>query len=238
MEVELVNHSTVDLIQSDASDNMVALAAWVSNDQDNEDRLENRAGVEGLINFLYSNSHNSPFEHGQFTFKLDVPIFVAREHHRHRTQSYNEISGRYTQMKPRFYMPSVGRPKVQKGKIGAYEFEQADTIQNNNVWRTIMQNSYHSWNRYEHLKQDGIANEVARMVLPLNLMTQYYATMSPRNLMQFLTLRTDMQALYEIRDVANQMEGYFKAQMPLTYKAYKKSQAEYAEFKQWKANNV
>lgn len=217
--VEFVNHPTVTLVQSNASDNMVAMAAWVSNGLDQEERLQDQNRVGKLINFLYRNKHMSPFEHGGFTFKVDVPLFVAREWHRHRSMSYNEISGRYTEMQPRFYVPAPERPTVQTGKIGAYQFEP-DTAASYHARASIEQMSREGWKSYHQLKANGVANEVARMVLPLNLMTQFYATVNPRNLMHFLQLRTDPQALYEIREAAHQTEEIFSEQMPHTYKAY------------------
>src|SRR3954466_6495423 len=100
---------------------MVAMAAWVSHDMDSEDRFRTEGRPVKLINFLWRNRHTSPFEHGNITVKVDVPLFVARKWHRHRTQSYNEVSGRYTMMTPRFYSGTIAR--VQKGKPGDYYFE-------------------------------------------------------------------------------------------------------------------
>lgn len=219
LEIEWVHHPKATLVQSNASDEMVAMAAWVSQDRDNEERLKNVKQVEGLIRFLMREKHMSPFEHGQFTFKIDVPLFVRSEWHRHRTQSYNEVSGRYTEMKPRIYIPIPERPAVQKGKVGAYNFEQDEEL----ILEVIEDHkevAKFAFQRYFKEKRKGVANELARNQLPLNLMTQFYATMNPRNLMQFLDLRTDPQALYEIREVANQCLEIFKKQMPLTYGAY------------------
>lgn len=218
--IEFVNESTVELIQSNASDEMVAMAAWVSNNLVSEERLKDTKKVQGLINFLYREKHMSPFEHGQFTFKITTPIFVAREFHRHRTQSYNEMSGRYTEMPPMFYVPSSERPVVQSGKIGAYTFLE-DSELNTAIREEIIEGSEEQYSRYLRLKEMGAANEVARMVLTINIMTQFYATVNPRNLMQFLDLRHADQALYEIREVAAKMEDIFAQQMPMTYNAYK-----------------
>lgn len=221
MTVEFYNESQVELVNFTGGDNMVAMAAWVSNGLDQEERLEDQKKVAGLINYLYSNRHMSPFEHGQYTFKITCPIFVAREFHRHRTQSYNEISGRYSEMKPRFYVPSTIRPVVQSGKIGAYKFE-ADEVLNQAVINELMEGSEEQWNRYIRLKEMGVANEVARMALTINLITEFYATVNPRNLMAFLDLRADDQALFEIRDVAYKMEDFLEEKMPLTYQAWLK----------------
>ncbi len=222
MTLEFVNNSTVELINSNASDEMVAMAAWVSNNLVSEERLNDKAKVRGLIGFLYRERHMSPFEHGQFIYKITCPIFVAREFHRHRTQSYNEMSGRYTDMLPQFYVPSFDRPIVQQGKIGMYSFAPGDHDSHTAVISHIQENAEAAWSRYMEMKEMGVANEVARMVLPVNIMTQFYATVNPRNLMQFLDLRDAPQALYEIREVAEKMNAIFHEQMPLTAEAYDK----------------
>ena len=221
-EVKLVSNVGVKLINTNASDDMVAMAAWVSHDADSEDRLEDRDKVGGLINFLYRNRHMSPFEHGQFIFKVDVPLFVAREFHRHRTFSYIEVSGRYTQMKPRFYEGDTAR--VQHGKPGDYYFEDGTKEQTALYLQSKRKAVQAAWDTYEARLESGMAKEQAREDLPLSLMTQFYATVNPRNLMAFLTLRNDKHALKEIRDVAVKMEEILAQTMPLTYAAYKAEQ--------------
>lgn len=248
--IEFVDHSTVELIKSNATDKDVVLAAWVSNfDKKNapvevpsdsdmrqwasyEDKdWANRwlpsikpflDRAEGLINFLYRERHMSPFEHGSFTFYIDTPIFVAREFMRHRTFSYNETSGRYKELEPRFYLISDERPITQRGKVGAYRFEQGDAEQYGNTFASSTLAYQNSWNAYQSMLSKGVAREVARNVLPVGIMTQFYATANPRNVMQFLLLRNDDNALYEIREVARQIEEQFAKQMPLTYAAFKK----------------
>lgn len=222
--MELVNDVSVSLIDSLASDEMVAMAAWVSHDADSEERLHDKERLRKLINFLYRNKHMSPFEHGTFIFKVDVPLFVAREFHRHRTMSYNEVSGRYTEMKPRYYCGNVAR--VQHGKPGDYYFEEGTEEQTALYLKSKERMVNAAWTEYKLRLDAGIAKEQAREDLPLSLMTQFYATTNPRNLMQFLTLRTDIHALKEIRDVAQLMELELAKAMPLTYGAYKGARAE------------
>lgn len=217
-EIEYVNKCSVELIDASASDDMVALAAWVSNNLDSAERLAETDRVAGLIKFLYRNKHMSPFEHGHFTFKVDVPLFVAREWHRHRTMSYNEVSGRYTEMKPRFWRADATR--VQQGKMGNYYFVPGSSEQTAIYLKSKEKLLKLAWEVYQQRLEAGIAKEQAREEMPLSLMTQFYATCNPRNLMQFLTLRTDPTALKEIRDAAVQVEQIFKAHMPLTYAAY------------------
>lgn len=242
-EIEFVDHSTVKLVKHNASDLDVAMAAWVSNfgsggapvmpeGMPSEYQLRNNWGgervekgwerIEGLINFLYRERHMSPFEHGSFTFFIDTPIFVAREFMRHRTFSYNETSGRYKELEPRFYLINDDRPVVQKGKVGAYRFDGGSAEQYGYTYASTTQAYMNSWGAYQNMLKSGVAREVARNVLPVGTMTQFYATCNPRNLMQFLLLRNDPNALYEIREVAEKMEAIFEEKMPFTYKAFKK----------------
>lgn len=218
--MEFVNKSTVRLVKQNASDVDVAHAAWVSNfGSDAEAR--DTTDVSKLINFLYKNRHMSPFEHGSFTFFVDTPIFVAREFMRHRTWSYNETSGRYKELDGRFYMAPDDRPLVQVGRVGNYSFVPGDENMNR-VKRWATGRAYKlSWRMYKVMLRVGIAKEVARNVLPVGTMTQFYATANPRNVMQFLSLRNDGPALKEIRDVAVEIEKAFAEAMPLTYAAYK-----------------
>lgn len=217
------------LVEASASDEMVAMAAWVSHDRDSEERLSDSNGIRKLINFLYRQKHLSPFEHGHFTFKVDVPLFVAREFHRHRTMSYNEVSGRYTLMKPRFYAGDDTR--VQHGKAGDYYFEPGSQEQTALYLKSKERVLKVAWEEYQHRLDAGIAKEQAREDLPLSLMTQFYATTNPRNLMQFLMLRNEKHALKEIQMVAVEMEKHLALTMPATYKAFSK----YRRREQWAA---
>src|SRR3954449_3277644 len=102
-----------------ASDLAVANGARVSFNLASQE-LSSRE--EGLIRFLMRDRHGSPFEHGYFRFIVKAPLFVVREHHRHRAgHSYNEWSGRYSKMQAEFYVPDNVRTQV--GKPGAYTFE-------------------------------------------------------------------------------------------------------------------
>ena len=161
-----------------------------------------------------------------FTFRVETPIFVAREFFRHRSASYNEMSGRYTVMPKKFYVPEEGvRPLQQEGKAGNYFFVPGTYAQGREVDGSIRRTVVHCVEAYERMLAAGVAKEVARMVLPVNIYTQFYVTMNARNLMHFLTLRTDSTALYEIRQVAGLMEEALKEHMPITYDAYRAKRA-------------
>lgn len=218
--VNLLSESTVELHKTNASDEDVAYAAWVSNNAD--PRAKDTGRIEGLIGFLMRERHMSPFEHGSFTFIVKTPIFVAREFMRHRTFSYNELSGRYTELPQNFYMPTEDRPVRQTGKVGSYSFEPG-TYDQYAAIRGMERTYQECWDKYQSMLNLGIAREVARNVLPVGIYTSFFATCNPRNLMQFLDLRLDPQAQYEIRQVAGQMETHFAETMPLTYRAWRDS---------------
>jgi len=216
---------TVDLVDSMASDEAVVMAARVSSGVENQP-IRNA----GLINYLMRDRHGSPFEHGVFTFRIEAPIFVFREFMRHRMASYNEESGRYKQLDPVFYIPSPSRNLIQVGKVGAYEFIPGDESDTKLVQQILMEKSDSAYSAYLTMIDNGIAREVARMVLPVNIFSSMYVTMNARALMNFLSLRTkDETSAYpsfpqrEIEMVAEKMEEFFAEKMPLTYESFKKN---------------
>lgn len=219
---------TVELIRHMGDDDSVVQAAQVSVTGENEaDLTEERKA--GLINYLLREKHGSPFEHNAMTFYVKAPIFVFREFQRHRIGfSYNEMSGRYTKLLPEFYMPGANRPLVNIGKNSKPEFAEGSTEQALAVGDSLQELYTHAWSQYEHLLDQGIGNEVARVVLPVGIYSQMYVTLNARSMMSFLTLRTqDERAThlsrpqYEI-DVltARKMEATFAKLFPVTYDSY------------------
>lgn len=214
----------VELIAVEASDDRVVQAARVSTQGAASEAEES----EGLVRFLLRNRHMTPFEHNLFTFRVTAPIFVWREHHRHRIGfSYNEESGRYKQLDPVFYMPSPDRNLIQVGKAGHYTFEPGDALHYNNLKFAIKSAAKTTYGLYESLLGDGIAREVARMVLPVNIFSTCYVTTNARALMSFLSLRTKEESSkfpsypqHEIEMVARQYEAILAEHMPVTYKAF------------------
>lgn len=181
----------------------------------------------GLIKFLLENRHGSPFEHVLFTWMISCPIFVWREFMRHRIASYNEESGRYTTLKPVFYLPPRNRPLQQVGKPGHYEFVPGTERQYRKVSQTFRRGAVRQYRDYEALLTAGVAKEVSRMELPLNIYSTAYVTMNARALMNFLSLRTKSEESlfksfpqWEINQVANAMEDNFSFLSPLTHAAF------------------
>lgn len=216
------NDMTVELVDSMGGDDAVVRSARVSTTSDNRD-FDMGVREEGLINYLMRDRHGSPFEHNSFTFYIEAPIFVFREFMRHRMASYNEESGRYKELSPTFYVPSIERPLVQVGKPGAYTFESGDYAQVMTVQAEIMRTNDDAYLSYKRMLNMGIAREVARMVLPVNIYSSMYVTMNARSLMNFLSLRSLNQGTYpsfpqeEIAMVADEMEAIFAEVMPITH---------------------
>ena len=220
--IEYSSDIYVKLVRSMASDDMVIQAAQVSSKgENNPDTVPER-----LINALLKGRHGSPFEHTAFTFFIEAPIFVFREWQRHRISSFNEMSGRYTELKPKFYSPSVERGVINVGTkmkpVFVNHLEAAMDIQ-----AILNHQSSTAWEHYQYMLKAGIANEVARMALPVNVYSQMYWTVNARSLMNFLSLRVESDdstfrsyPQHEIDLAARKVERNFQAQMPLTHKAF------------------
>ena len=199
-----------------ASDLAVANGARVSFNLASQELGERE---EGLIRFLMRDRHGSPFEHGYFRFVVKAPIFVVREHHRHRAgHSYNEWSGRYSKMEPEFYVPEFVRTQV--GKPGAYTFEPVSPEVRETARAEIEAAAAQAFEAYERMLEQGVAKEVARTVLPLSMYTKYYWSCNPRSLMHFCSLRNSEFAQHEIREYARAAEEFLARLMPVTHAAF------------------
>lgn len=212
-EVEVLDNGFVRLDAACADDLSVVNAARVSFGIHN-DKLSERD--KGLIGFLMREKHGTPFEHNFFRFHIKAPIFVVREWFRHRIGwSYNEYSGRYSQMATEAYLPDAEQMRTQVGKPGSYTFEPMEEYQFSQD--RIKMSYYASFHAYEKLLSEGVAKEVARMVLPVATYSEFYATTNARALMNFINLRGDETAQWEIRQYADVLEQFFQAAMPITY---------------------
>jgi thymidylate synthase (FAD) len=232
-DIQFRSDVTVELIRSSASDADVLFAARVSTQ--GEQTLEGAqardtevgARDKGLINYLMRDRHGSPFEHTSLTFYVQAPIFVFREFMRHRIASYNEESGRYRELRPVFYVPGEDRKLIQVGKPGAYEFEDGTAEQTALVQQETMAVTRAAYESYQRMLEAGVAREVARIVLPVNIYSSMYVTMNSRALMNFLSLRTKREGTHfpsfpqrEIEMVAEKMEEFWAKTMPLTYESF------------------
>jgi thymidylate synthase (FAD) len=199
-----------------ASDLAVVNGARVSFNQESDEMTERD---EGLVRFLVRERHGSPFEHGYFRFLVKAPLFVVREHHRHRAgHSFNEWSGRYSKLEPEFYVPEYVRSQV--GKPGAYSFEPVGPDVAATARAEIAAQAEHAFAAYERMLEQGVAKEVARSVLPLATYTKYFWSCNPRSLMHFCSLRNSEHAQFEIREYARAAEGFLLRLMPVTHAAF------------------
>lgn len=189
---------------------------------------------EKLINYLYTNGHNTPFEAMSFTFEIRAPIFVFRQWHRHRTQSYNELSARYRELPSDYYIPephNVGKQstdnKQMRDTITASDYgklplaEQAVveemlqdmTEQNNSAFKT-----------YHKLLENNMPRELARSVLPLGTYSHMFATVNLNNLFKFISERSHKHAQYEIKVYSDALLELITPIVPAAVKAFKKQQ--------------
>lgn len=215
---KVLDKGAIKLINYAGGDLSVVAAARVSNGVALEDASKGEDADFKLINYLMKHRHGTPFEHNMFTFYVKCPIFVAREWQRHRIGSYNEISGRYTEFRPEFYIPSLAREPAQNNKQGSViiNSDSAHGWLNTEINRW----SLAAFTEYQQILNFGIAKEMARMVLPLNLYTEYYWTVNARSLMNFMSLRTAEDAQWEIRQYAEAIKVIFAGIMPMTARAW------------------
>ncbi len=203
----------VRLVEFMGGDRAVVQAARVSLGQG----LKTPERDRRLIHYLMEHEHGTPFEHSIFKFHIKCPIFVAREWFRHRISSFNEISQRYVEVKDEFYVPNALR-RQSKSNRQASEFAE---FENEKELIELIESAYgKSYEIYKELLKNGVARELARIVLPLGIYTQFYWTVNSRSLMNFLRLRMADDAQYEIRQYANVIYGIFKEKMPWTAESW------------------
>lgn len=219
----------VEVIDCNFSDDQICLAAWTST-LGREADLANPDRKKGLINRLIADRHGSPFEHNSATFRVTAPIFVWREHHRHRAGwSYNEESGRYKQLAPHFYVPGPDRhlQQVPGSSQMAYQTMPGTRPQQHLMRGAVEATCEDAYLTYLELLENGIIREMARIVLPVNIMSTCIVTCNSRALMHFLSLRQrhddakfPSKPMKEINLVADGYELLLKEAAPLVHQAF------------------
>ncbi len=209
--VPVLDKGFVRLVDQMGDDSAIVQAARVSYGPGTKTLREDAA----LIDYLMRHRHTSPFEMVVFKFHVKAPIFVARQWFRHRTASVNEISGRYSVLKDEFYEPQAWRKPSSKNKQASGEAfldREADAL-----LRQVEEEAYRA---YQALLERGIAREMARMVLPLNLYTEFYWKQDLHNLFHFLKLRLAPEAQWEIRAYAQAIAALVKERVPLAWQSF------------------
>jgi thymidylate synthase (FAD) len=180
-------------------------------------------GDERLLSYLYKNCHATPFEFSGMVIEVQAPIFVFREWHRHRTQSYNEMSARYAPLPDLYYVPTLERVMMSGGAnkqaIGMQDLHEGDA-------RTFVEDDlvdlYSLAEKvYQRALADGIPKELARLVMPVGHYSRMRASANLRCWLQFLTLRMDTRAQWEIRQFADAVYQVIEKTFPHTAKLFK-----------------
>lgn len=230
-DIEFVDRQSVEYIQHMGPDTMICNAARASTTQ--KFITELGAKDEGLIRRVVGDGHTSTLEHSVLTVRADVTLDVRSEWHRHRTQSYNEVSGRYSEYSPRFYIEPDERPLGQSGKSMDYQREHLPDMARIQHRIDARSATLQAWDWYRVELERGVCREVARRRLPTNLMTQFYATANLNNWFKYLGLRNKPDALYEIREAAEQVEEIIAEHWPVAFAEYNKQRDLWARFKEW-----
>ena len=246
MRHAILDHGYIELVESWGSDERIIEAArmstgkgflgwgpthtkdcakedtWVSDAYKLDCTCEPRPGDEKLLRYLWEHKHATPFEMTGCIIEVQAPIFVFREWHRHRTQSYNEMSARYTPLPDVNYIPTVERlmtPPSSSKQTRAVS--GVLTIPRAQEFRGALIDMYRRQQElYEQALADGVPKELARVHLPVGRYSRMRASANLRNWLAFLTLREDEAAQYEIRQYANALHEILAEKFPRTMACY------------------
>ena len=217
--IKLLDHGLLRLVDSMGTDLSIVRNARVSYD------AEWRAGEdEGsdkrLIKYLMSNGHNTPFESVSVTFEVKAPIFVFRQWHRHRTQSFNELSARYRELPEEFYIPEPSQITTQSSDNK--QMRTGIEHKNSEYWPKKMRTqNQDAFRLYQDMIADGVPRELARSVLPVSTYSHMFATANLNNWFRFLGERLHPHAQYEIRVYAEAILSELEKVVPVAVSTFK-----------------
>jgi len=226
--IPVLDHGFIRVIDYMGDDSSIVQSARVSHGKG----TKKVSTDEGLIRYLMRHWHSTPFEMCEIKYHVKLPIFIARQWIRHRTANVNEYSARYSILDKEFYIPAKEQLSAQatnnrQGRGDLITGEQADE-----VLKILKDDAVRTYDNYEKMlnerfdgtiideKKSGLARELARMNLTLNSYTQWYWKTDLLNLMNFLFLRGDSHAQYEIRVYAEKMLDTVKKWVPITHAAF------------------
>ena len=226
--IPLLDHGFIRVVDYMGDDTSIVQAARVSYGKGTK-KVSTDAG---LIKYLMRHWHSTPFEMCEIKYHVKLPIFIARQWIRHRTANVNEYSARYSILDKEFYLPAKEHLAAQsksnrQGRGDVLEGEQAKKVLD--LLKNDAERTYENYETMLNEKYDGsiidengvgLARELARMNLTLNTYTQWYWKTDLLNLMNFLRLRADHHAQYEIRTYADAMLDTLKRWVPITYDAF------------------
>ena len=226
--IPVLDHGFIRVIDYMGDDSSIVQAARVSYGKGTKQVSTD----SGLIKYLMRHWHSTPFEMCEIKYHVKLPIFIARQWIRHRTANVNEYSARYSILDKEFYLPSqenlAAQSKINRqGRGEVLEGEQAEQVLS--LLKNDAETTYKNYEKMLNQKYDGstidenkagLARELARMNLTLNTYTQWYWKTDLLNLMNFLRLRVDPHAQFEIRAYAEVMLDSLKRWVPITYDAF------------------
>jgi thymidylate synthase (FAD) len=236
--IPVLDHGFVRVVDYMGDDGAVVQAARVSYGRGTKKVTEDR----GLIHYLLRHWHTTPFEMAEIKLHVKLPIFVARQWIRHRMANVNEYSARYSVLDREFYVPAPEHLAAQSAQNRQGRGEVVGTDEAQQVLRVLSEDAERNYDHYLELLNDdgdgqridenrqGLARELARMNLSLNFYTQWYWKTDLHNLMNFLRLRADPHAQYEIRAYAQVILDIMEKWVPLTYDAFREHRLESATF--------
>ena len=212
----ILDHGFVRLVDHMPRENLdasIVQAARVSYG----DGTTSTRGDTGLIRYLMRHWHTTPFEMVEFKFHIKMPIYIARQHMRHRTASINELSARYSVVPREYYTPENFRGQSSVNHQGSEGTVEIGEAMNDHVIEQLE----HGFGIYEKLLDLGVCREQARGNLPQATYTEFYWKINLHNLMHYLQLRMDSHAQKEIRDYAEAIFALVEPLVPITMKAFK-----------------
>ena len=226
--IPILDHGFIRVIDYMGDDTSIVQAARVSYGKG----TKKVSTDSGLIKYLMRHRHSTPFEMCEIKYHIKLPIFIARQWIRHRTANVNEYSARYSILDREFYLPAIENlaAQSQSNRQGRGDVLTGD--QAKKVLSLLKKDAEQTYDNYETMlnerydgsvideKQVGLARELARMNLTLNTYTQWYWKTDLLNLMNFLRLRADHHAQFEIRAYADAMLDTVKRWVPITYEAF------------------
>ncbi|MDC0059865.1 FAD-dependent thymidylate synthase, partial [Pelagibacteraceae bacterium] len=224
----VLDHGFVRVVDYMGDDSSIVQAARVSYGKG----TKKISTDSGLIKYLMRHRHSTPFEMCEIKYHVKLPIFVARQWIRHRTANVNEYSARYSILDKEFYLPSKGNLAAQSQSNRQGRGEVINGKQADNILDILKKDAEQTYANYEFMlnekfdgskineKNKGLARELARMNLTLNTYTQWYWKTDLLNLLNFLSLRADNHAQYEIRAYAEAMINTLKRWVPITFDAF------------------
>lgn len=224
--MQILDHGSLTLIDAWGSDEGIVEAARMSTSGGfvSWDPYDGHPkGDAGLLRYLYENKHATPFEMAGLVIEVKAPILVFRQWHRHRTQSYNEMSARYVPVPDEHYMPTIARcvPPKTTNRQARGTTSREPTPEEIQEWRISVADAYEQAEiAYQKGIDIGIPKEVARVTMPVARYSRMRASANLRNWLGFLTLRLDPHAQYEIRVYAEAVGAIIAQKFPRTWELF------------------